>query len=354
LLLVGVSLKFQTVQAFEKHLRESTPAHLAQVHMIIASCAYERKLLVEKVVHSLLQQCPQVHATTYDAASLSIEALLEECNTRELFSAQRILIVEEIDKLKKRPIEQLAHYLKSPAPFSKLILSGSSLKGLGDLYQSGKKEMVLLDLSEEKPWDRQKRLRQWVVNEASSCGKPLTAEAAMQLVEQIGPDMPALHRELEKLFCYVGERRQIELKDVQAISSVPHLQTHWQLAEALVWGEGVSTKDPSADVSWLLGLLSAVRAQLQNGLLIASLQDRGYQLQEVAHHLPQIRLSAIEKYFGVALRRKKDFFLQALKVQFEVELLAKNSSLSPGALFDLLHLKFLAHKQNVIKNTPVS
>jgi len=342
---MGGGLKFQSVSAFEKHLNESASLHLSLIYMLITPCSYERELLEEKVVRAFKMKDPKVHGVAWAAQALSMDAFLEELNTRQLFEAEKCLILKDVEKLKKREIEQLAHYLERPAPFSRLILSGASTKGLSELYHSGKKEMVLLDLSDEKPWDRQKRLRIWLNNEAIREGKPFTVEASTRLFEQIGTDMPMLQRELEKLICYVGDRPQIDLRDVEAVCATPQLETLWQQAEALVFGGGTVVRSSTADVSWLLMLLSATRSQLQNGLMIASLQEKGYSVHETAHHLPQLRLSALEKCFPVVLRRKRGYFEKALQLHFETELLAKNSSFAPSVLFDMFHLKLL-HLKN--------
>jgi len=322
---MGDGLKFQSVSAFEKHLNESAALHLSLIYMLITPCSYERELLEEKVVGAFKKKDPQMHGVAWSAQALSMDAFLEELNTRQLFETEKCLVLKDVEKLKKREMEQLAHYLEHPAPFSRL--------------------MVLLDLSDEKPWDRQKRLRIWLNNEAIREGKPFTVEASTRLFEQIGTDMPTLRRELEKLICYVGDRPQIDLRDVEAICATPQLETLWQQAEALVFGGGTVVRSSTADVSWLLMLLSATRSQLQNGLMIASLQEKGYSVHETAHHLPQLRLSALEKCFPVVLRRKRGYFEKALQLHFETELLAKNSSFAPSVLFDMFHLKLL-HLKN--------
>jgi len=211
-------LKFQSTPAFEKHLNEAFPDHLSHAYMVLSPSDFERKKMIEMIL-STLHRKEKMIEVAFDASSCPIESILDQLNSYSLFGNHSLVVLDRIEKLKKTACEALAHYLSAPSQTTFLILGGSSLKGLTELYQKGKKELVILDLSEEKPWDRKARLRQWLIKEASHAKKRLAPDLIDYLMEKIEPDMQSLHQELEKLIVFTGEKNAIGLQDALKICS---------------------------------------------------------------------------------------------------------------------------------------
>lgn len=256
----------------------------------------------------------------------SFSSLLELLETKSLFGTA-LLVFDGVDKLKKGELEALTKYLERPSPFAYLILgSGKSSEAL---YHAGKKEMVLLDLSLEKPWEREKRLLGWLVAESRKNQKNLTPEAANYLLQSVGPDRAFLEQELNKLFCYAGERAEIGLKDIRAIGSSDRTETVWQVAEALVW-RGVRVPEEFAAE---FGLISGVRTQLQAG---AELSVGGSSLAK-----PYM----VEKYGPLAKEKGFAYYRRALLALFELELHLKNQTLDPLIYWDRLYYDLTAAAQ---------
>jgi DNA polymerase-3 subunit delta len=334
-------MKYQNVQAFEKHLQEAFPEHLSRVYMVVGPCDFERKRLIERIVEVIKRKEADLSTVSYQTSNVALSQVFEQLNTRPMLGGQAMVILEEIEKLKKNDCEALAEYLARPSPFAYLILGGASLKGLGELYQKGKKELVLLDLSEEKPWDRERRLKEGLAWQASKAGKQLKADVAAYLLEWIGPDVPSLEQELSKLLCYVGERQKIELDDVRAISSSREKSGGWHLAESLVW-TGASSPPPS-DLSSLFALIGQIRYHLELGAQFQALLELGVPPQEIATHLPQVRSASFDKFFPIARQKPSGYFQRGLSLLFELELGCKNSAGDPLLLFDLFTAKLRQH-----------
>jgi DNA polymerase-3 subunit delta len=326
-------LKFQTLASFEKHLGEASPDHLSSIYLAIAPCPFERKKIFTQII-SAIEKKEAVSPQFFDADSLdeSIDAL----NSLSLFGGSTVVILDGLEKLKKKEWEPLLAYVAKPSSFAYLVIGAASGKRLSDLYTKGKKDIVALDLSEEKPWDRKARLQRHLVLFAQKEGKALTADAAAYLLEQAGLDLPGLEQEMIKLICYVGEKKPITLDDVKTISSAQKELNSWQLAEAIIWKEEPLPVDPSFDANMLFPLFGLLRFQLQQGLQIS----HGFT------DFPQLRGPALEKRIAAVRSRSPHFFSQALHQLFEIELLAKNSSFSPVLLLDL----FIAHLSQWKKN----
>lgn len=285
--------------------------------------------MFDKLLSVLKQKHADSHASHFDATVVPIEAVLEELNTQSLFGGSNLVVLDRIDKTKDH--EKLIRYIEHPNPHACLILGASSLKPVSDLYQKGKKEVIVLDLSDEKPWDRRRRLAEWLIAEAKQAQKSLPSEAAAYLLDHIGLDMPGLHQELAKLICYVGDRGAITLNDTKAIASSLSQSTGWQLAEGVIWGRDTVGADKTADLSFLLMFIGQLRYQLQTGYQVAELLDKPH---EIARAFPQLRPQVLEKYISGARQRTAAYFRKGLKALFDLELAAKSSQIDTVLLFD--------------------
>jgi len=327
------------VPAFEKHLEQAAKVQLSRVFLVVSSCHYERKKIVEKILSAIKMREGEINFHMQDGSQGGIEELIDGLNTSSLLSGKQVLYVDGIDKLKKNGMAALAEYASRPSPFAYLIIGAGSSKGLSDLHAKGKKELIACDLSEEKPWDRNDRLKRFLIEYAAAAAKRLTPDALEHLLENVGLNLPGLEREADKLISYAGERRDINLQDVHALCSAQKSSTLWQLADAIAWREAYPKMEESVDLGLLLPLFSQLRTQFQQGLTVSILLEKGTAHAEIAHYLPGIRPAALDKILPVAKGRQSPFFKRALDLLFDVELLAKNSSFEPALILDLLLTK---------------
>lgn len=325
-------MKYQNVAAFEKHLQGAFPSHLSSIYMVVASCDFERKKILDKTVAFLRSKDSSSLISTYDATVDSIESILETLNTKSLFGERNFVIFDRIDKLKNT--EQLVQYACRPNHDSFLVLGATALKPILDLYQKGKKEIVVLDLSEEKPWDHRRRLIEWLSNEVKLLGKVISSEVIAHLFEHIGLDMALLYQEVIKLACYVGDRPAIALSDAKSICATYSVATSWQLAEGVVWRQELLSSEKSSDLPFLLMFIGQLRYQFQVGYQVAELVESGKSSREIAETFPQLRPQTLEQYATFARQKKAVYFHNGLLALFQLELGVKSSSLDPSLLFD--------------------
>lgn len=340
-------MKYQNWVSFEKHLNEAAPHHLSLVYLAVTSCSYERKKIFHEIVKAIQKKDKETSIESYDTAETSIDTVIDQLNSLPLFSGFRVVTLDGIDKLKKEGLESLATYSQRPSPFCFLILGASTAKNLTALYQKGKKEVIALDLSDEKPWDRKSRLERHLFLVAQKEGKSLNPDAAAYLLDHIGLNLANLEQEMLKLLCFVGERQKIGLDDVRKICPTEKSSNSWQLAESVIWETSLVKTEPLIDLSWLLAFIGQLRYQLQTGCQIASYLEQKMTPDEIGRLFPQMRGGLLDKRIASIKKLKTSYFRSSLHLLFDIELTAKNSSLSPALLLDL----FLA-KLHHLKNTP--
>jgi len=124
-------------------------------------------------------------------------------------SARTVLVIVCAEKLKKN--DRLVKFFSS---FGEAVISVREIKPLKD-----------------------KPLSDWIESRLLPAGKKMLGNARNNLVELIGNDLRRLDNELEKLVLFVGDRKTIEMDDVNQVSAWIKAYPDWELADGLERGD---------------------------------------------------------------------------------------------------------------------
>jgi len=158
------------------------------------------------------------------------------------FSSWRIIVVEltggKKDILSSTEKSILKDYLTSPSSQTVMVIiySGKIKKSssLFKLFSSLASSQV--GVKELKPL-KKRFLSIWIDKKLSLGGKSTTPEAKTRLEELVGGDLRRINNELEKLITFVGDRKIIELDDVNQISGWVKSFVEWEIADSLEKGD---------------------------------------------------------------------------------------------------------------------
>ncbi len=305
-------MKLQKFEALEKHLFEAHPDHLSSLYLIACPREGERQRLVSQVAESIRSKrepCILKRAG-------ELQEALDFVGAPSLFGENLVATAE----VSKDQSALLVAYARAPARGCHLVLGIENGKQAGELYQLTMRELLLLDLSAETPWDRRHRLSHWVAQCVGKEGKKMAPALVEALVQRTDLDLSSLQQELEKLLCYIGDRGEIEKEDLEAIciSSTAQI-SGFQLAEKLIEG---TYRPPYhvRDLSELLPLIGQIRYLFEVGLKLTSQLEKGER--------------PVDKNLSLVRKRKSYFFINGLSALFQLELGAKRSLATPQLLFD--------------------
>lgn len=160
------------------------------------------------------------------------------------------------------------------------------------------------------------------------------------LLKQLGTDQSLLYQEIEKLFCYVGDRSEITLQDVSMISTSVNVENVWQLGDAIFRCDVNSalriSKALLNDGTALLALLRQIRSQFQTKFQICSILKNGGTSAEVVQQYPYMKGNILERNMQMALNYGMPRFKKGMIKIDETELQAKNSGADSDILLELL------------------
>jgi DNA polymerase III delta subunit len=313
-------VKFSGLQALERHL-EALPLPL--VYLI--ACPYEtdRREIAAKIASVIRRLDPQSSWLRF-AGSTDFAGALEELQTENLFASSRVIFLDEADQLKEEESSYLRSWIQKPSGKLFLIMGIENTRGLAPFLPLVQKEgVVLFDLLQEKPWDRQRRIIEDLHAIASRAKIALDQEVFDFLLQQVGMDWTLLKSEMEKLLCYAEGKKQLLLQDARLIVAAGVFPEGWALAEQLIFNPYSLASSPALDATALLSLLGQMRYYLRMGRQIALGEEKGY--------LP-LKPYQVQKFGDKARERGPQFFEKGLIALNDVEALAKSSSISSELL----------------------
>lgn len=159
----------------------------------------------------------------------SIQEIVQTAQTLPMFSQYRFVLISEADHMDELKVEVLMEYIKNPSPTTFLVLHGQTVGPLKKHRKEIEKVGKVTEYSRLKGRD----LVSWMKNRMKEKGKTLSEEAANYLVEVVGDHLHDLDNALEKVFLSVGEKRTIELSDMEEITTEVKISTVFDLTDAI-------------------------------------------------------------------------------------------------------------------------
>ena len=318
-------MKFSHLPAFEKHVHSADPDYLSDVYLIVDPEEYVQKKLAKKL---LLEGEEWV---VYHAEELTFPKIDELLNSFSMFSASTCTCIVAIEKLPKNFLKKFLDYLKSPKNNMRLVLTASSmLKDFAVFAKDG----VALDLSGEKPWDKEKRLSMQVLQKLRSAQLRASSAICNQIVKMCGSRVALIDQEVEKLSCYLYGKSEVARQDLEIILSNPQ-QSIFKIGQALFERHLKDALELTKEQKFpLMMLVYSLRSMLQR-----SYRLKGIDRSDYAQKFPQLKGYLLDKTLKLSNQYSAPQFKRMLQILFEIELLMKSQPMTEDFLISLLLIK---------------
>lgn len=164
--------------------------------------------------------------------------IIDLARTVPFFFSWRIIVVEASkgkgENLTQAEQALLKDYFVSPSSQTVIvIIFYGKIRKNSPLFQFfSSHPLSLVHIKELKPL-KEKSLFSWIDRKLTTLGKAATPEAKRRVDELLGNDLRRLSHELEKLATFVGEKKVIELDDVNQVSGWAKTSFEWELGESL-------------------------------------------------------------------------------------------------------------------------
>ncbi len=197
-------------------------------YFIAGEDEYQKDDAVRQLVEAALDSAPRdFNLDTRRSADLDPETLGVLLSTPPMMAERRVIVLREVNALKKDARKALDQYLKSPTSDLVLIMTGAA-GTKADTSLSGSATTLEFDFLTGD------RIPKWITHHATSqLGIGITGPAVELLQAAIGSDLHQLAAELDKLASYVQGRGEIGEDDVTTIVGVRRGETQADLLDAV-------------------------------------------------------------------------------------------------------------------------
>ncbi|HQB07955.1 MAG TPA: DNA polymerase III subunit delta [Rectinema sp.] len=164
-----------------------------------------------------------------DAASSDASRILPSLQTPSLLAGKILVQVKNLHKLDKELIEELVSYLNDPCDSSVLLLIAEKLDGRTKFAQVLEKRGAIIEC---KPLFDNK-LPNWLNIEFKRHGRQISQQAASFLADMVGNDLSQLSSAIEKIVLYVGDKKLVDVRDIEQSITETHQRTVFMMTDAV-------------------------------------------------------------------------------------------------------------------------
>lgn len=330
-------MKYTQFRAFEKHLQSAAPLHFSQIYCFIGKDSQERGLALDTLKKSLKID----EAIRFESGAE--KEFLRDWDTPSLFQEKRLLVFQLGEKLSKNISIQLETRLGNLPPSTFVVFSAETLSGKTSFYQALEKAGIILDMGEEKPWEKEKSLAEWLLDKASKAHKNISPEAVNLLARGCGSSLAVLSGEWEKLLTYSGDQKAIQAKDVEAICSLDPVDSTWLLGEAILQRNVKLALEVAMRMldqgHAVFALLRQLRHQMMTALQLACAKETG-KLDAARAKFPYLKGQMFDRQLAACSGWGSMRLARAIERIDTFEFKAKDTWDDPKLLLNMLILRF--------------
>ena len=193
------------------------------------------RFLKQRVLEALSRQIlgdgdDDIALVHFAAKSLNLTQLRDELSTVSMWSASRLVVVDEADDFVTEFRSGLEKYADRPAKKSVLVLEVRSWLSTTKLSRKVAQIGLEIDCKSLKGTE----LLTWLREHCRAAhGKQLAPDAAQLLVELAGAELGLLDQELAKLAAYMGTAASIDLSAVRQLVGGWKAETTWGMLDAV-------------------------------------------------------------------------------------------------------------------------
>ena len=272
-----------------------------------------------------------------------VSDILNAAQTMPFLSKKKCILVKDANRLSAKESEGFIPYFSDPSDFACLIFIGEKANLKQKFFIQLQKSGVIVQLNH--PHNRE--LPYWIHRLAKSFDKKISKEATVFLIDIVGNNLLQIHNEIEKVSIFTGEKRNIDVEDIQAIITELKIESIFDLIDSVV----------NKNNEKALNILNKMLASGEDHLMILGMIVRQFRLILRAKDMLQRGLtpSFIGKRLGIRnfflkgfLEQVKKYSFDELKWTFEqflkADLALKSSKLTKQILLERLILDLCGYR----------
>lgn len=208
---------------------KQNPAEIPPV-CVLSGGQRHLKQSVLAILKKMVINDDETSLTSFAAKDADLQTVTDELRTISMWSDRRLVIVEDADEFVTKYRGGLEKYVEKPAKKSVFVLAVKTWAKTTRLAKQVAASGLDVDCSELKG----PQLLKWLQDTAKDTyGQALSRDAAVLMIELVGPELGMLDQELSKLASYVGAGEKIEQEHVRTLVGGWATETTWEMTDAV-------------------------------------------------------------------------------------------------------------------------
>ncbi|MBK7229688.1 MAG: DNA polymerase III subunit delta [Ignavibacteriales bacterium] len=219
--------KAPSIQEIEKQLKQKK---ILPVYYLFGEDSYSIETTfkeIEKAVAPFITS--DFDKETYYGENQTFSNIVGLASTFPFGSEKKLITLKQAEK--PRDKKEIVNYLKSPADFSVIIFlhDGTITNPESEPYKTLANQGYLYEAKELKG----KSLIDWLISNVEKNGKIISYENAQLLTDISGENRNTLESQLEKIFIYIGDSKEITIDSIRGLSTSLKQYTIFDLQNAV-------------------------------------------------------------------------------------------------------------------------
>lgn len=323
----------------QKFYKELESKKFKPVYFLYGDEPYLINPCVNRFKYSVLEEAAlDFNYSLFYAKEAEISQVKDVVETLPVFSPHRLVILKNVQDLKDSEFQEIESLIKNPVESTVFVLFGDKVDKRKKYFK------FLLDnatcVEFKKPFDNQ--YPQWILHICKETGHYINNDAVHRIHRLVGNNLSEIQNQIYKIAEYIGDKKTIELADVNAVITVTREESIFDFTDA------VGHKDRVRALEQLVGMLDQGQSETVIVTLLArhmrilmtvrAGMDQGFGGTKLAN-LTNLSSYFIENYCDQARLWPIKKIEEALVVLHETDKALKSSPISSHIWLENLVLK---------------
>ncbi len=265
----------------------------------------------------------------------SYAEIINKVQTLPFMGEKRVVIVKDIDEMKGAEAEKFIEYCSNPSPSTCLIFTTNKIDGRSKLHTTLSKNGITIQFNRLNKRDTSN----WITKKVNEAGYRIDTGAREYLFEVVGNNLQRLKNEMEKIFTYKGDNKNIKTDDIKILVEDTKVETIFAFTDS------IGTKDINKAIKLLdkmfnqgempEKIISMIARQFRLILLTKVYREKGVASLEIpakAGFKPFLLNGYMSQAAKYTLREIKDNFYKVQMADIKI----KSSNISKRIIIERL------------------
>lgn len=309
-----------------------------QAYLLYGQEAYLKNQYRDRLKEALVQEGDTMNFTAFKGKDVNSGEVIDLAETMPFFADRRVILIEDSGLFKKGG-EQLADYMKEPAPSVCILFIESEVDKRSRLFKAVKDCGCAVEFATQD----ETTLKRWILGRIKKENKTISPAGLDFFLQKTGSDMENISREMEKLFCYTLKKDSITEADIEAVCTHQVTSQIFDMVEAIalqkqrealkLYYDLLALKEPPMRILFLIG------RQFNLLLQVKELKAKGYDNRKIGEKTGLHSFIA-GKYVSQASRFKKEELREALEACVSTDEAVKSGRLNDTMGVELLIVRY--------------